>query len=331
MIARDHRMANIYKATLALVLFAAGSTSALAADTAPAHGDAAAPVAAGSASQGASNSDSAVTNLTGSEATDHAAGQAEAAHPVRPAASQVTLSVDRRTHIVHAVPHTVRELLASEHVRVDAYDDVSPALDTRVGADDFIRVVHARSWIAHVRARIVSTIRNRNDSRMALGRTLTLERGRPGIRETTYRYVQSATGASTRIVLASHVIRAPHARVVVHGTAPFSSLARVAQQGFESAVHVASSALHMIATAYTASCIGCSGVTASGVRAGFGVIAVDPHVIPLGTKLFIPGYGRAVAGDTGGSITGNRIDLGMNDGQAAMQFGRRSVTVYLLR
>lgn len=53
-------------------------------------------------------------------------------------------------------------------------------------------------------------------------------------------------------------------------------------------------------------------------------------MIPLGTRLFIPGYGEAVAADTGGAIVGNRIDLVMDSYGEAMDFGRRDVTVYVL-
>ena len=61
-----------------------------------------------------------------------------------------------------------------------------------------------------------------------------------------------------------------------------------------------------------------------------GVVAVDPRVIPLGSRLFIPGYGHAVAGDTGGAIVGRRIDLAFNSYDDAIRFGRRPVTVYVL-
>jgi 3D (Asp-Asp-Asp) domain-containing protein len=87
----------------------------------------------------------------------------------------------------------------------------------------------------------------------------------------------------------------------------------------------------MIATAYTASCGGCDGMTAIGRRAGRGIVAVDPRVIPLGTRLYIPGYGPAIAGDTGGSIVGRRIDLGFDSVRDAMLFGRRDITVYKLK
>ncbi len=73
------------------------------------------------------------------------------------------------------------------------------------------------------------------------------------------------------------------------------------------------------------------GITATGIRAVRGVVAVDPDVIPLGTKLFIPGYGMALAADTGGYIIGNRIDLLMEDYNEAIEFGRRDIEVYILK
>ncbi|WP_312813638.1 3D domain-containing protein [Sedimentibacter sp.] len=78
------------------------------------------------------------------------------------------------------------------------------------------------------------------------------------------------------------------------------------------------------------------GITASGTKAQPGTVAVDPKVIPLGTKLYVastdgsPDYGFATALDTGGAIKGNRIDLFMEDGNDAYWFGIRQVKVYIL-
>ena len=89
--------------------------------------------------------------------------------------------------------------------------------------------------------------------------------------------------------------------------------------------------LTMEATAYLPSDGDGYGITATGIPATYGVAAVDPYVIPLGSRLYIPGYGEAIAADTGGAIYGNRIDLCMESYSEAMQFGRRDVTVYVLR
>ncbi len=69
------------------------------------------------------------------------------------------------------------------------------------------------------------------------------------------------------------------------------------------------------------------GNTASGIPVGVGVIAVDPTVIPLGTRVFVPGYGPAVAADTGSAIKGNIIDLWMPSTAEASAWGRRTVTI----
>lgn len=91
-----------------------------------------------------------------------------------------------------------------------------------------------------------------------------------------------------------------------------------------------SNIMSMEATAYLPTDGSGSGMTATGIPAGYGVAAVDPSVIPLGTRLYIPGYGEAIAADTGGAIRGYTIDLCVESYSEAMQFGRRNVTVYVL-
>ncbi|WP_431799672.1 3D domain-containing protein [Halobacillus andaensis] len=88
------------------------------------------------------------------------------------------------------------------------------------------------------------------------------------------------------------------------------------------------------ATAYTAFCEGCSGITKTGIdlreEPDQKVIAVDPEIIPLGSKVRVPGYGEAIAGDTGGAIQGHRIDLFMEENDDAMDYGRKQVEVEIL-
>lgn len=92
--------------------------------------------------------------------------------------------------------------------------------------------------------------------------------------------------------------------------------------------------LEVSATAYTANCTGCSGVTSTGIDLNKNpdqkVIAVDPNVIPLGSKVYVEGYGYAIAGDIGGAINGNRIDVYMQSRQDALNWGRKQVTVKVL-
>jgi 3D (Asp-Asp-Asp) domain-containing protein/uncharacterized coiled-coil protein SlyX len=89
------------------------------------------------------------------------------------------------------------------------------------------------------------------------------------------------------------------------------------------------------ATGYIAMCKeGCTGITATGYNLAANphakVIAVDPNVIPLGTKVYVPGYGYAIAADTGGGIDGHEIDVHFPSTHDALQWGRRTVTVTIL-
>jgi 3D (Asp-Asp-Asp) domain-containing protein len=87
--------------------------------------------------------------------------------------------------------------------------------------------------------------------------------------------------------------------------------------------------MRVYATHYDQHCRGCNEWTAIGMRAGKGVIAVDPKVIKMRSEVYIPGYGKAVAGDTGGAIKGNIIDLGFEDAKTA-GWSARYVDIYLM-
>lgn len=87
--------------------------------------------------------------------------------------------------------------------------------------------------------------------------------------------------------------------------------------------------MHVWATDYDSHCPGCNEWTATGMHQGKGVVAVDPKVIPLGSKIYVPGYGMAIAGDTGGAVKGNIIDLGVEDAKSS-EWTSRFVDIYLL-
>jgi len=87
--------------------------------------------------------------------------------------------------------------------------------------------------------------------------------------------------------------------------------------------------IYVWATSYDKNCKGCNEWTATGAYLKKGVVAVDPKVIPLHTKMYIPGYGFGKAEDTGGKVKGNRIDLAFDDLRHS-DWSARWVTVYLL-
>lgn len=90
------------------------------------------------------------------------------------------------------------------------------------------------------------------------------------------------------------------------------------------------SAISMLTTAYTRYDEGCTDYTYRGTYLRRGLCAVDPNVIPFGTRLYVPGYGEAIADDIGGAIQGNHIDLAMDSLDEAFEWGSKNITVYVL-
>lgn len=88
--------------------------------------------------------------------------------------------------------------------------------------------------------------------------------------------------------------------------------------------------MEMKVTAYTQFDAGCSGTTSTGAVATKGILAVDPTVIPYGTQVYIPGYGVALAADTGSAIKGNRLDVCYDTLDEAFSWGVRNLTVYIM-
>jgi 3D (Asp-Asp-Asp) domain-containing protein len=240
----------------------------------------------------------------------------------------VTVDIDgiRRQFVTAA--ENVRAALTAQGIVPGPHDRVIPSLTSGLAANAEIQVTHATSWFERIRTAILPKVKRHYDVGMTAGTERVIDPGAAGTKETTVEVLQPAgSGARKRVILAARVLRFPRMRVIAEGVGDGSALTTMARRGLASTARLADAALRMVATAYTAACSGCSGI---GQRAGHGIVAVDPHFIPLGTHVFIPGYGPALAGDTGGSIRGNRIDLGFDSMRDALSFGRRPVVVYVL-
>jgi 3D (Asp-Asp-Asp) domain-containing protein len=249
----------------------------------------------------------------------------------RPAVT-IEVVVDGVGRQVHTSAPTVGDVLAAAQLVPGPHDTLEPPAQSAVASNSVIHFTHASSWLEHVRTPVLPPVQRKYDIAMSSGTQRIVDPGTPGTKETTVEVLQpDRSVAPRRLVLAARILRFPRAKVIAQGVGDYSALAGIARRGMAGTVRLADAALSMVATAYTADCSGCSGLTASGRRAGHGIVAVDPRYIPLGTHLWIPGYGHAFAGDTGGSIRGNRIDLGFDSSRDAMSFGRRPVVVYVLK
>jgi peptidoglycan DL-endopeptidase CwlO len=110
-------------------------------------------------------------------------------------------------------------------------------------------------------------------------------------------------------------------------SAAISSLEAEARELAAAPTQVVSQGRHTLTVSATGYAL--KGRTSTGVSVGYGIVAVDPSVIPLGTKMTIPGYGEGVAADTGGSVVGARIDLWFPTHAEALAWGTRAVSITL--
>jgi len=155
--------------------------------------------------------------------------------------------------------------------------------------------------------------------------------GKPGESLIIWRVYYRNGKEIRRVKVREDVIEPPQPRIYeigVHGH--IASRGAVGRSAAFRTVRV----LEMHASAYTPHRSGGgtgTGRTATGLPAGYGLVAVDPRVIPFGTVLYIEGYGMAIAADKGRAIRGHKIDLCFATRQQAMQFGRRRVRVHILR
>lgn len=238
----------------------------------------------------------------------------------------VTVKVDGSCRLVRTSCDTVKCVLDSLGIRVGQADLVVPALHARVRDGITISVTRVRQELVEVREPIrYETVRTFAVS-IRPGQVREIKPGENGERVVRYIVRYEDGKPVSKSLVEAKVVKKPVHRVVCIG-----SRGRYTSRGSFRTVRT----LRMLATAYDPGPRSCgrfaTGRTAIGLRAGYGVVAVDPRVIPLGTPLYIEGYGYAIAGDRGRSIKGNRIDLGFPTYAEARRFGRRYVTVHILR
>jgi 3D (Asp-Asp-Asp) domain-containing protein len=242
----------------------------------------------------------------------------------------VRLITPSGTKTIITTADDVGALLEEQGIDLGPHDVVRPSLADPIVAYGTVRIARIVKWVSREKHRIAQRTIRVIDFALPPGAVKVVRKGQAGVAMTMVDYTQT-DGVLRKHVVGTQLLRKPQNRIVAEGVGTADAIADFAKRGLEKTSYIASGALEMVATAYTAECAGCTGYTATGYRAGHGIVAVDPRVIPLGTRLYIPGYGFAIAGDTGGAILGDRIDLGFDSLADAMQFGRRTVKVYTLK
>lgn len=229
-------------------------------------------------------------------------------------AQRVTLSIGGTETIIYTQKRTVEALLKETGITLTATDRVEPPLEAGLSPDLRVRV-YAYAEQRFVESETVGhgTV-YRLDPELAEGDTQRVV-GSDGVLHREY-LVAYEDGAETFRQLADEWYDPePIDTIVYFGTPQHVQAAQTLPEGLN-IVRV----MHVYATWYNPASAGRApgdpyyGITSTGVPVTKGVVAVDPRVIPYGTRMYIPGYGFGVAADTGGAIVGDIIDLGFPDG-----------------
>lgn len=243
-------------------------------------------------------------------------------------AREIFLSVGGDTTTIHSRKATVAEVLDEADVSLDALDRVEPSLDAPVDDGLTISVVRVREESETEEEVIPLSVVYQDDPTMDMGRYLVLDWGTDGLIQREYRVVYE-DGQETERELLSEWEQPPRDQIIAQGTKPVNLVGT--PQGPLRYSH----SLEMYATWYRPASCGRSpespwyGIAATGVTVQRGIVAVDPNVIALGTRVYVPGYGQAIAADTGSAVVGNIIDLGFADHEVP-DWRSGWVTVYVL-
>ena len=242
-------------------------------------------------------------------------------------AFQLTLIVGGNKKQVWATSTTVADFLKQQGVKLNELDRVEPKLSAKVEANNSINVTRVEKVTDVVESPMEYKITKKEDPSLLDGSEKILTKGQEGRISRQYEIIKENGKEVKRKIISETVMKEQRNQVVAVGTKGRSIQTRnVSSMGGRE--------LYVSSTAYTASCNGCSGVTTTGLNLksnpNVKVIAVDSNIIPLGSKVYVDGYGYALAADTGGAIKGNKIDVFFSSTSEAYRWGVKKVKVRII-
>lgn len=231
-------------------------------------------------------------------------------------AAKVTIYHDGKQQSIWTRKKTVREVLGAAGVSVGKLDWVTPGLDGQAGSKIAITRVQEKQLVEVFT--VPFKVETRADNSLLRGMRKVITKGVPGQSKRLVRMVYTNGKLALKTVLQTIVIKPPQNQVFAVGTVRTVSRGGQPLNFRDSMLMEASGYSH---TGYR---------TSTGRIPVRGVAAVDPRVIPMGTKVYVDGYGYAVAADRGSAIIGQHIDLFFDTEREAVRWGRKMVRVYIL-
>lgn len=258
-------------------------------------------------------------------------------------ATELTVHDNGQEHTIYVSSGTVADALETVGIVLGEFDELSVDHNAQIssGMDIYITRVTVEEEYQYEPIPYETVMQS--SSSLLKGNEVVIKQGVDGVRKYTYDIIYKNGVMTDRVLAGTSVHEKPVNEIVACGTStsiPPSSSFTVSTTSqiltLEDGTQIPyESYIDVVATAYTTEGKDFN-ITKSGAVAQYGIIAVDPKVIPLGTKMYVVAadgtwvYGYAVAGDTGGFIKGYRIDLFYDTTAECITFGRQSARVYIL-
>lgn len=249
-------------------------------------------------------------------------------------AIQLSLQNGAKKDTVWTTKTKVSDLLAEKNIKLDQDDRVSPAKDSNLKEKMTVEVTYVNSKAEKKNEQVKFETVYKEDDSLNKGVEKVVQEGKNGKKVVEYKVTFENGKEKKRDVIKENVTSNKTDKVVVRGTKEKVVATPVSNVSTSSATSSSSSSASstpsggktykMESTAYSG-----GGTTAYGINLsanpGLKVIAVDPRIIPLGSKVWVEGYGEAIAGDTGGAIKGNIVDVYFPNESQCYSWGRRMV------
>ncbi|EAC3359594.1 DUF348 domain-containing protein [Listeria monocytogenes] len=246
-------------------------------------------------------------------------------------AIQLSLQNGTKKDTVWTTKTKVSDLLAEKNIKLDQDDRVSPAKDSNLKEKMTVEVTYVNSKAEKKNEQVKFETVYKEDDSLNKGVEKVVQEGKNGEKVVEYKVTFENGKEKKRDVIKENVTSNKTDKVVVRGTKEKVVATQVSNSSSSASSSSSSGGktYRMESTAYSG-----GGITAYGINLsanpGLKVIAVDPRVIPLGSKVWVEGYGEAIAGDTGGVIKGNIVDVYFPNESQCYSWGRRMVTVKVL-
>lgn len=242
-------------------------------------------------------------------------------------ANHLTLVDGGKQQQVWSTSATVADFLTQQGIKLNDLDRVEPSLTETVKENDVVNVIRVEKVTDVVEEPLQFAVITQKDASMEKGNQKVVAEGQLGLTSKQFEVILENGKEVSRKLLSEKKLKEKQDKVVAVGA---KDLALQVSRGEVSGGRE----LYVSTTAYTADCNGCSGHTSTGINLHANpnakVIAVDPSVIPLGTKVYVEGYGYAIAADTGGRIKGYKIDVFFPSKSDAFRWGAKKVKIKIL-